>query len=239
VLTTFIIGGVSGCQRVGETVLRSVVPGASIRNIEDASPDQLVEMIEQTNEQCPVAMDAFTSLEHIKVIDDLNIEYQYSVNQKGSRLVGDMDANLLRDIAVEQMKGNAMAVAVAERGLRVRHVYRDETGQPLLQYTIDQQSIAGESSKPDDSVQQVKSTKIADVLFLPEDPATQLREPTSLQDEFFTPQVDLAEPQDQANGQATDENAEPKTQWVPEDLSPSHVDETQPWRVQKNPFFES
>ena len=219
-LVAMVLGGNSGCKRVGESILKSVVPGASLRTVADSSPDQLREMIQQTNKNCPVQMDAFTTLQRIEVLDETNIEYQYLVNQKGSAFVGELDESVLRALVIKEMNGNPMAVAVAEHGLRIHHIYRDESGRSLLQYVIDRESLNGESQVTTASVKKNAAPNINDVFF-------ESIEPTDLAGET---QVSLS-------GAEVDPRADAER--LPKDISSVKDEIPKPWRVQKNPFVES
>ena len=46
-----------------------------------------VVIFEIADAQCPVRIDAFTTLERIEVMDDVNVEYRYRVSKQGSKMV--------------------------------------------------------------------------------------------------------------------------------------------------------
>jgi hypothetical protein len=55
-----------------------------------------------------------------------------------------MDPREMRKHAVENMMGNAMAVAIADRDLSVEHIYKDAAGDRLLAFTINRAVLDGE-----------------------------------------------------------------------------------------------
>jgi hypothetical protein len=132
-----------GCGDIAKLVLNSSLESDNSPVAEDAPVEELRQMFEQVNELCPKQMDAFTTLESVKMIDDRRIEYKYRVNNEGKSLARRFDKDLLRKAAIKMMKGNAMAVAIAERDLSIEHIYVDAFGGHVLSFTINQQVLRG------------------------------------------------------------------------------------------------
>lgn len=223
VLLVATFGTMVGCDRIGKTVLKSAVTGATVRTVSHSSDDEVRGIFAAANAQCPIRMDAFTTLERIDVIDDVNVEYHYRVNQQGSKLVAKLDTQLLQQLAVEQMQGNPIAVAVAERGLSVRHVYHDESNVELLAYVINKSVIEGDT----DPVVVDQSNPFAAI-------AESLKEQSETE-EWSTD----VEPDEVDELNADSEAAIEENDWLSEDETSEKKDEPQPWRVQTNPFFEA
>ncbi len=112
--------------------------------VEGSSDKDLMKMFETANAACPTRMDAFTTLEDIKLIDEQRAEFRYIVNDEGKQLLTRVNKRMLKKAAVEHMKGNAIAVAVAERDLSIEHIYEDSQGKHLLSYTINRAVLAGD-----------------------------------------------------------------------------------------------
>ncbi len=111
--------------------------------VEGSSEEDLIQMFEQANEACPTRMDAFTTLVEVKLIDERQAEFRYIVNDQGKQLLTRINKRILKKAAVDHMKGNAMAVAVAQRDLSIEHIYEDSRGSHLLSYTINRDVLAG------------------------------------------------------------------------------------------------
>lgn len=135
---------VTGCDPAHMGAFRGVAEKYGAKVVNKSSDDDIREMFSKTNDQCPIKMDAYTTLERVTMLDDKNIEFYYKVNDKGRRLVKGLSKERMRKNAVQHMKGNAMAVAVAERDLSIIHVYEDKFGGHILSYTINKSVLNGQ-----------------------------------------------------------------------------------------------
>ncbi len=145
-LSSFAIGllGITGCDPANMGAFRGVAEKFGAKVVNKSSDEDIREMFRKTNDQCPIKMDAYTTLERVTMLDDKNIEFYYKVNDKGRKLVKGLSKERMRKNAVEHMKGNAMAVAVAERDLTIVHVYEDRFGGHILTYTINKDVLNGQ-----------------------------------------------------------------------------------------------
>lgn len=134
---------ISGCGEIVKLGVTGVMQKVGAHTVEGCSDENLIEMFEQANEACPTRMDALTTLVEVKLIDKRNAEFRYIVNDQGKQLLTRINKRTLKKSAVEHMKGNAMAVAVAQRDLSIEHIYEDSRGNHLLSYTINKQVLEG------------------------------------------------------------------------------------------------
>jgi hypothetical protein len=132
-----------GCGDIAKVALKNTLKNAAGSSGEATSNDDIRAMFEQANAMCPRKMDAYTTLESVKMIDDRHIEYKYRVNNEGKNLARQFDKDLLRRAAIKMMKGNAIAVAIAKRDLSIEHVYEDAFGGHVLSFTINRQVLEG------------------------------------------------------------------------------------------------
>ena len=132
-----------GCGNIVKFALESSLESVNSSSAEDAPVEDVRAMFEQVNAMCPKQMDEYSTLESVKMIDDRRVEYKYRVNNEGKSLARRFDKDLLRKAAIRMMKGNAMAVAIAERDLSVEHIYEDAFGGHVLSFTINQQVLRG------------------------------------------------------------------------------------------------
>ena len=174
---TFVIVSLASCLvcGCGQNGVRGILQQVGAKAVERSSEDELRKMIDSTNDLCPQRVDAFTTLKEVELIDDTNVEFRYVVNNAGKKFAARFDKRALREAMVEHMRGNAMAVAIAERDLSIQHIYHDELGGHVLSYTINRAVLAGdfdplgaEKSNPFD-VQTVQ----ADAADIVADPALQ------------------------------------------------------------------
>ncbi len=134
----------SGCGKVAKVVAKGAIEQVA-SDVADGglSEQDIRQMFEQVNAACPRQTDQYTTLESVKMIDDRRVEYRYKVTREGKNILRRIDKEVLRKAAVDHTKGNAMAVAIAERDLTVEHVYEDAFGSHVLSYTINKQVLAG------------------------------------------------------------------------------------------------
>lgn len=130
----------AGCS---QQTVQTLIKTAAVKALKNTSDESLRKMFEQANKQCPQRMDAFTTLEEIVMIEDNRVEYRYKVNAAGKQLASRLDTNAMQQAFVDNMKGNPMAVAIAERDLAIDHIYNDESGNYVLSYTIDRAVLDG------------------------------------------------------------------------------------------------
>lgn len=135
-----------GCSDIVKTGMSGVMQAVGAQAVEGCSDEDLVKMFKRANDACPTRMDAFTTLEEVKLIDQGKAEFRYIVNHQGKQLLTRIDKQTLKKSAVEHMKGNAMAVAVAQRDLSIEHIYEDTRGNHLLSYTINREVLEGNLS---------------------------------------------------------------------------------------------
>lgn len=134
----------SGCGELAKTGLKGALRKAGAKVVENSSDETLRQMFEQANAECPVKVDIFTTLEEVEMIDDTRVEFRYLVNDAGRKLTSRFDKGAMKRSAVEHMKGNPMAVAIAERDLSIEHIYLDSSGNHLLSYTINRAVLDGD-----------------------------------------------------------------------------------------------
>lgn len=130
----------TGCSKAG---FKGALQNAGVRMLRNSSNESLQEMFEQANKSCPRRMDAFTTLDEIVMVDGNRVEYRYIVNAAGRQLASQLNKNAMRKAFVDNMKGNPMAVAIAERDLAIDHIYNDESGDYVLSYTINRSVLEG------------------------------------------------------------------------------------------------
>ena len=238
-LSLFVLGTLTlnGCDPANMGAFRGVAEKVGAKVVSKSSDDEIREMFEKTNKQCPVKMDAFTTLERVNMIDEQNIEFHYKVNDKGRRLVKGISKERMRQNAVEHMKGNAMAVAVAERDLSIQHIYEDRFGGHILTYTINKAVLNGEGFQAD---QQANPFAVNTVKAEPE--AVVATEPTEA-----TEAAEAAETSEATETTETSPAVEVEVQPVsgpepePADLLPQPYQPQKlpgPAGIQGNPFFK-
>ena len=142
-LLATVVLTLAGCDPASMGQFRGVAEKMGAKAVNGSSDEEIREMFRKTNDQCPVKMDQFTTLESVVMVDDKNIEFNYRVTDQGRKLVQGISKDRMRKSAVTHMKGNAMAVAVAERDLTIRHIYEDRFGGHILSYTINKTVLAG------------------------------------------------------------------------------------------------
>lgn len=130
----------SGCD--GKS-FRDFVGNGNVERAQKMTDDEILKMFKEARRICPRRVDPFTTLEDIVVLDDTHIEYRYKVSQQGSLLVQRMDAKALRSQAIQGMRENKMAVAIAEKDLDIQHVYENHAGAIILSYTINKDVLEG------------------------------------------------------------------------------------------------
>lgn len=131
----------SGCGEFGNVGMNEAIQQVGAKVVEGSSDEALLTMFEKANAACPRRMDAYTTLVEVQLIDPGKAEFHYVVNDQGKTLVKKVSKRALEKAAVEHMRGNAMAVAVAERDLTVEHIYEDKRGRQLLSYTINREVL--------------------------------------------------------------------------------------------------
>ncbi len=225
---------ITGCDPANMGALRGVAEKVGAKVVSKASEDDIREMFRKTNDQCPVKMDVYTTLERVTMIDEKNVEFFYKVNDKGRKLVQGISKDRMRQNAVQHMKGNAMAVAVAERNLTIRHIYEDRFGGHILSYVINKAVLEGREPIGDQqgnpfSVKTVKAKATKDVT------ASAIEvEPTDTEsvaaEESDAEPVSVLEP-------APEPEPEPED-LLPEPYKPAKRTRDNPAGVQANPFFD-
>lgn len=130
----------AGCSK---SSLKCALQKAGAQMLKNSSDQSLEEMFEQANKACPRRMDAFTTLDEIVMVDQGRVEYRYIVNAAGKQLASRLDKDVMKQAFIDNMRGNPMAVAIAERDLAIDHIYNDEAGNYVLSYTIDRAVLAG------------------------------------------------------------------------------------------------
>jgi hypothetical protein len=230
----------NGCDPANLGGFRGVAEKVGAKVVSKSSDEEIREMFQKTNKQCPIKMDAFTTLERVDMIDEQTIEFHYKVNDKGRRLVKGISKERMRQNAVEHMKGNAMAVAVAERDLSIQHIYEDRFGAYVLSYTINKAVLNGEGTEGE---QQANPFTVTTVNAEPE--AVVVSEPA--QQAEPTERVEPMEPREAA--ETSEQSSEVEMEVVPvSDPQPEPADllpqpyqpETLPGPagIQGNPFFK-
>ncbi len=134
---------VAGCGEIAKLALKGTLKSTDSPAERGEPVEAIHELFEQANAMCPKRMDAYTTLESVKMIDDRRVEYKYRVNNEGKNLARQFDKDLLRKAAIKMMKGNAMAVAIAKRDLSIEHIYEDAFGGHVLSFTINRQVLQG------------------------------------------------------------------------------------------------
>ena len=132
-----------GCGEIAKLGVKGAMQKVGAHVVEGASDEDLMKMFKQANEACPRRMDAVTTLVEVKLIDERQAEFRYIVNDQGKQMITRINKRSLKKSAVEHMKGNAMAVAVAQRDLSIEHIYDDSRGSYLFSYTINRDVLAG------------------------------------------------------------------------------------------------
>lgn len=198
-----------GCGDLAKMGMKGALQKVGAKVVEGTSDEALRNMFEQANAACPTRMDAFTTLEEVEMVDDTRVEFRYLVNDAGKKLASRLDKRAMRKAAVDHMKGNPMAVAIADRDLSIEHIYEDSAGNQILSYTINRAVLDGdldpigtERSNPFD-VTTVKADAESSVVL-----------------------HDLEE-------ETTEEEAT-----LPQDLSPAHSTDN-PTGLRSNPFFNT
>ncbi len=134
-----------GCLAAGCGDVANIALKGTLAKVVDSSSDEAIRsMFEQADAACPTRMDAYTTLESVKMIDDKRVEFRYKVSNEGKSLASRFNKQVLKKAAVAHMKGNAMAVAIAKRDLSIEHIYEDVFGGHILSYTINKQVLAGD-----------------------------------------------------------------------------------------------
>lgn len=136
-LSLLLLAPIAGCD------IKSAMQQFGANQVKSSSKDEVRKMFEQANAACPQKTDAFTTLNEGVIIDDNTIEFRYSVDKCGERMLAAVDQQTLKKNAVEVMKGNPMAVAVADRDLTIHHLYESKTGVQVLAYEINKETLAG------------------------------------------------------------------------------------------------
>ena len=139
VFTCFVLP-LAGCSDIAKMALQEI--GASA--VSGTTDEGMLRLFEQADAACPRRMDAYTTLENVEMIDGTSVEFRYLVNDAGKQFMSGMDPREMRKHAVENMMGNAMAVAIADRDLSVEHIYKDAAGDRLLAFTINRAVLDGE-----------------------------------------------------------------------------------------------
>jgi len=225
-------GVMTGCDAMLKDILETAVNDVAVRDVSLATGDQLNATLDQINQQCPIKMDAFTTLQRVEVIDDANVDYIYSVNQRGAKRIGNVKTRDLQAAVIEQIKGSVIAVAIADQGLVVRHLYRDESGGELLSYVIDRSvlegnlDMLGQDHANPFAAPTATNVSLAGAIPVTDDPPR----------ERGADKVSSSSENRQRGDDAVP--FEPEADWAPKDLTPEKSNEPQPWRIQSNPFFE-
>ncbi len=225
----------TGCGKVAKMALKGTLENVGAEIVDNSSDDSIRQMFEQADALCPTRMDAYTTLESVKMIDDRRVEFRYQVNNEGKNLARRFNKDLLRKAAVDHMKGNAMAMAIAKRDLSVEHIYEDVFGGHILSYTINKQVLAGNDYPTGDrrtnpfNVQTVKADPKDQVNVKNEKPADEETEPAA---SSATPDLNapLVEPPAEI---------EPPKPELPQQIQPQKRTKENPAGVQSNPFFDA
>ena len=244
-LCLFALGSLAntGCEPANMGALRGVVEKVGAKMVNRSSDEDIREMFRKANDQCPVKMDAYTTLERVTMIDEQNIEFHYKVNQKGRNLVKGLSKDRMRQNAVQHMRGNPMAVAVAERDLTIQHIYEDQFGGHILSYTINKGVLSGQQPIPreQDNPFAVKTVKA---------------EAAKGENEFVNEEADVSEPDAAESTKAVAAEEEPEFEQpldlelepefepepdpadlLPQPYKPAERTKENPAGIQSNPFF--
>lgn len=233
---------ITGCDPANMGAFRGVAEKVGAKVVSKASDEDIREMFRKTNDQCPVKMDVYTTLERVTMVDEKNVEFLYKVNDKGRKLVKGISKERMRENAVQHMKGNAMAVAVAERDLTIRHIYEDRFGGHVLSYVINKAVLEGREPIGDEqanpfSVKTVKAEAAKNVT----EPAV---EAETTETESVEVEESASQPVSEPVSQPVSEPLPmPEPEPEPEDLlaepyQPVKRSRDNPAGVQSNPFFD-
>ena len=141
-VVTGLLALVAGCGELPQAGIDQI--GA--RAVAAPSDDSIRQMFEAADRACPRKVDPYTTLNEVKIVDDTNIEFHYVVDGAGAEFASRIEKKTLRAAMIDQMRGKAVARAVAERDLSIRHLYDDASGRRLLAYTIDRSAFDGASN---------------------------------------------------------------------------------------------
>jgi hypothetical protein len=173
---TSVLGG---CKEIARASLRGAFEKVGAKAVKGSSDEQLRDMFASANAACPVQMDAFTTLEGVKMLDDRRVEYRYVMNDAATQIASRLDKRAMKKAAVDHIKGNPMAVAIAERDLVVEHIYEDSAGNHVFSFIINRAVLEGdlepfgtEQSNPFD-VTTVKASGNGEAVDQPEDEAVE------------------------------------------------------------------
>jgi hypothetical protein len=210
----------TGCDQLAKDVVRSGASRFAARAVTHSTPSDVREMLAKANARCPLPVDAFTTLQRIEMVDESTVSYFYLVDDRGSQMLAEIKARTLRRNAIEQMRGDPVAVAVTTHGLKVRHVYHDDEGRMVLCYTIDAETLGRKrvevaTEQPPPSSEPVDDSKTT----ADEDPSAAIG---------------------QAGESEGEVNADDES-WMPQDLTPRSKKrkEDESWKIRENPFFEA
>ena len=242
----------TGCDPADMGAFRGVVQKVGAKVVDKSSDEEIRQMFEQANSQCPMKMDPYTTLEEVKMLDDKNIEFYYRVNDQGRRLVKGLSKDRMRANAVEHMRGNPMAVAVAERDLSIQHIYEDKYGGHILSYTINKDVLAGRQTVASELqnpfvVKPVKAEKDQDLTEtdaeaneLPDnEPAPKSESEVASADDQPLPSVEDEPVVENLPAVANDAEIEQRpAPAVPQKYVPQRRNMYNPAGVQSNPYFQ-
>lgn len=236
-ILSLFVGGmlvITGCDPANMGAFRGVAEKVGGKVVNRSSDEEVREMFRKANDQCPVKMDPYTTLARVTMVDDTNIEFYYSVNDKGRRLVKGLSKDRMRENAVQHMKGNPMAVAIAERDLTVRHIYEDQFGGHILSYTINKAVLNGQQPLGDEqgnpfAANTVKAT--ADEVVTEPAEEAEASEPESV-DEVGVETESQLEPEVLPEPEPEPEDL------LPQEYRPPKRSRDNPAGVQANPFFD-
>ena len=133
-----------GCDKLAKSALKGSLSKVGATIVESSSDDEIRNMFEQADAACPRTIDVHTTLEHVKMVNDQHVEFHYKVNDQGMEMVTYFDKVSMKKSAVDHLKDNPMAVAIAERDLSVEHIYEDDIGTHLFSFTINKHTLAGD-----------------------------------------------------------------------------------------------
>jgi hypothetical protein len=134
----------TSCLLAGCGDIKGAIQAVGAKVVEESSDETIRGMFEAANDACPTRMDAFTTLEEVEMIDDQRVEFHYLVNDAGKKIASRLDKRAMKKAAVDHMRGNVMANAIADRDLSIEHIYEDSAGNHILSYTINRAVLAGE-----------------------------------------------------------------------------------------------
>jgi hypothetical protein len=124
--------------------LKGVFQKMGAKAMEGLSDEELRNIFEAANAACPVRMDEFTTLEGVEMVDDKRVEYRYVMNDEATKIASRLDRRAMKKSAVDHIKGNPVAIAIAQRELVAEHIYEDSAGNHVISFIINRAVLEGD-----------------------------------------------------------------------------------------------